>query len=444
MSPGLQQQNQKDVTFGKGGRAIIETPERASVSKYLAQFDKPDNVALMPDKSLATPRQKPVPNHESESISMQQEKPSNGEKGESPSLAQEGDGLPQALTEVHGNGICKYLVDSAVPSLPFAKEKAAKPLRVCCFGSSSGKTPETYLRSAAEVGYLLAVRGHTCVNGAGTYGCMSAMNEGAAAGNGHIVGVIHKLWLVDGDDRAKEYGVTDLHDGGAHSVFDNTKGMKKATSRTETAVTDIPQSHGGPHPALSTPKTKGGPVREMLVAGGKDLQERKRLLVEGADGLIVLPGGPGTWDELWEMACARNIGLSKLPIVCVNINGFYDAFKQILQRAWDEELTKLEPEEIMHFVDTAEEAVHWVEEVQKLDAPGVVLKKRQRALRNRNQSVLGSPAVEGGKSFLRSLSMLSEWSVSEEGALMKWSSLSLALGTGLVLGFLLSERLNRY
>lgn len=30
----------------------------------------------------------------------------------------------------------------------------------------------------------------------------------------------------------------------------------------------------------------------------KDLQERKRLLVENADALVVLPGGPGTWDEV--------------------------------------------------------------------------------------------------------------------------------------------------
>jgi predicted Rossmann-fold nucleotide-binding protein len=35
-----------------------------------------------------------------------------------------------------------------------------------------------------------------------------------------------------------------------------------------------------------------------VIARGNDLQERKRLLVEGADALAVLPGGPGTWDEV--------------------------------------------------------------------------------------------------------------------------------------------------
>jgi predicted Rossmann-fold nucleotide-binding protein len=35
-----------------------------------------------------------------------------------------------------------------------------------------------------------------------------------------------------------------------------------------------------------------------LVAGGDDLQERKKLLVKDAEALVVLPGGPGTWDEV--------------------------------------------------------------------------------------------------------------------------------------------------
>jgi len=89
---------------------------------------------------------------------------------------------------------------------------------------------------------------------------MAAMNDGAAIGNGHIVGVIHEMWVVDGADWT-------VRDGGAHSVF-------------------------------SSPTERDGPIREMLVAGGDDLQERKKLLVQGADALVVLPGGPGTWDEV--------------------------------------------------------------------------------------------------------------------------------------------------
>lgn len=80
------------------------------------------------------------------------------------------------------------------------------------------------------------------------------MNDGADAGNGHIVGVIHEMFIVDGNDWLER-------DGGAHAVF-KTSGETKATSH------------------------KSGPHREILIAGGSDLQERKRLLVEGAEALI--------------------------------------------------------------------------------------------------------------------------------------------------------------
>jgi predicted Rossmann-fold nucleotide-binding protein len=169
------------------------------------------------------------------------------------------------------------VIDKTVLESPFVQKKAVKQLRVCCYGSSSSLTPTKYLEPAASVGYILARRGHICVNGAGSFGCMAAMNDGAAEGNGHIVGVIHEMWLVDG---ASDWGVRDqerrtLRDGGAHSVFDGANG----TSNNSKGERD-------------------GPKREMLVAGGKDLQERKRLLVDKADALIVLPGGPGTWDEV--------------------------------------------------------------------------------------------------------------------------------------------------
>jgi predicted Rossmann-fold nucleotide-binding protein len=91
------------------------------------------------------------------------------------------------------------------------------------------------------------------------------MNDGADAGDGHIVGVIHEMFIVDGNDWYCK------RDGGAHRLFQNK---------------------------LDNTTTKGGPRRDILVAGGKDLQERKRLLVKDANGLIVLPGGPGTWDEV--------------------------------------------------------------------------------------------------------------------------------------------------
>lgn len=100
---------------------------------------------------------------------------------------------------------------------------------------------------------------------------------------------------------------------------------------------------------------------KMKLAGGPDLQERKKFLVANTDALIVLPGGPGTWDELWEMACARHLNLNKLPIVCVNVDGYYEPFREMLQRAYSDKLIHLPPDDIVRFASGAEDAVRFVE-----------------------------------------------------------------------------------
>jgi hypothetical protein len=76
-----------------------------------------------------------------------------------------------------------------------------------------------------------------------------------------------------------------LVDGG----YDNWEGKK---------IDRDGSAHKAFDAAFNNSKQHDGPIREILVAGGDDLQERKKLLVNKADGLIVLPGGPGTWDEV--------------------------------------------------------------------------------------------------------------------------------------------------
>lgn len=157
------------------------------------------------------------------------------------------------------------------------------PLRVCCYGSSSSRTPERYIDAAYTLGRTLAQRGHTCVNGAGSSGCMDAMNKGCDDAGGCIVGVIHEKFVKRGGDWFE----------GTSSVFRRDRGG---------VVVDEGWKVGG---QTSGGGTGGGGKRnknehehEIVIARGNDLHERKRLLVEGADALVVLPGGPGTWDEV--------------------------------------------------------------------------------------------------------------------------------------------------
>lgn len=293
----------------------------------------------------------------------------------------------------------------------FVAQKASRSLRITCYGSSSAKTPEAYLQEARSLGYILAKRGHICVNGAGSFGCMAAMNDGAMVGNGHIIGVIHEMFLVDdGYGNSINNKPTVDRDGGAHRVF--------ATLSSSPSVSD----------------NKVGPIREILVAGGSDLQQRKKLLVEKAEGLIVLPGGPGTWDELWEMACARHLGLIDLPIVCINVNEYYTPFQQILHRAYEDELIKLQPHEIVHFASNSEEAIRWIES-QTMKSSDNVQKKKSflRKASALNRSSFLSPDVG---IFRRSMSRIWEESsqIPRLDQLPLWVSLGLSFTVGALVG----------
>ena len=67
------------------------------------------------------------------------------------------------------------------------------------------------------------------------------------------------------------------------------------------------------------------------------------------------------------MACSRNINLIDIPIVCINSKGFYDPFLQMLHRVYQDQLTKKQPHEIIHFVTNGLEAVQYIEEFYVVD-----------------------------------------------------------------------------
>jgi hypothetical protein len=149
------------------------------------------------------------------------------------------------------------------------------------------------------------------------------------------------------------------------------------------------------------------------------------------------------------MACARNLGLTKLPIVCVNVDGFYDPFRVMLQRAWEEKLTKLQPHDIVHFENTAEDAVKWIESVQGSDKQGPAggvptLQKRKETLRSASiltPPVLGRSDVSSASfssTVMRSVSNVSEYVVehTKEGFWV-WAASGALFGAGMAAGAML-------
>lgn len=60
-------------------------------------------------------------------------------------------------------------------------------------------------------------------------------------------------------------------------------------------------------------------------------------------------------------ACNKQLKLHKLPIVCVNTDGYYEPFRQMLYRAFEDKLAYLPPDEIVRFASGPEEAVRFIE-----------------------------------------------------------------------------------
>jgi len=61
----------------------------------------------------------------------------------------------------------------------------------------------------------------------------------------------------------------------------------------------------------------------------ESMHERKTKMNDLCDGVIALPGGFGTLEELFEMLTWAQLGLHKKPIAILNINGFYDALIEL-------------------------------------------------------------------------------------------------------------------
>ena len=156
---------------------------------------------------------------------------------------------------------------------------------------------------------------------------------------------------------------------------------------------------------------------------------------------------------MFQQACARNLGLTSLPIVCVSVENFYQSFHEMLQRAYSEGLVKNPPDKVVHFVPTAEEAVRWIEQQKEKQYTEKIptVRKRSSVLRG-TQSFISPPIVSRfSRSFSRSssgdgLTWRDGKSVDllEEGIDWTWSSLAwtaLPFVAGLAVGLLSGTQL---
>ena len=63
------------------------------------------------------------------------------------------------------------------------------------------------------------------------------------------------------------------------------------------------------------------------------MHERKALMAQLSDAFMALPGGFGTWDELFEVLTWSQLGIQRKPCGVLNVDGYYDAMIRMVDQA---------------------------------------------------------------------------------------------------------------
>ncbi len=149
--------------------------------------------------------------------------------------------------------------------------------RICVYCASSDKAADIYKNSATEVAKILVENGYEVVYGGGSIGLMGALADSVLKNDGKITGVLPHFM------EELEWG----------------------------------------HPGV-----------DMINVA--DMHERKKTMLEMADGVVALAGGCGTLEEILEAITWKRLGLFSGPAVIVNTNNYYTPLIEQLNLAVDE------------------------------------------------------------------------------------------------------------
>ncbi|CAA9201061.1 LOG family protein YvdD [Flavobacterium bizetiae] len=172
--------------------------------------------------------------------------------------------------------------------------------RITVFCGSSFGTEEIYKEQATLLGQTLAKQNIELVYGGANVGLMGAVADGILNAGGKAIGVLPNFL------RSKEI------------------------------------AHLG--------------LTELILV--ESMHERKTKMNDLCDGVIALPGGFGTLEELFEMLTWAQLGLHKKPIAILNINGFYDSLIELTKVMVEKGLLKDVNQQMLLVSDNIDDLLH--------------------------------------------------------------------------------------
>ncbi|BFH60025.1 TIGR00730 family Rossman fold protein [Paenibacillus azoreducens] len=161
--------------------------------------------------------------------------------------------------------------------------------RICVYSGSNPGNHAEYEEAAVRLGEVLAARGIDLVYGGASVGLMGRVANQVMSRGGKAIGV-----------------------------------MPTGLFRGEVAHTRLSEFH------------------EVA-----SMHERKKMMADLSDAFISMPGGLGTYDELFEAACWSQIGVHNKPIGLLNVRGFYNPLMAMLEHTVKEGFMREENLELL-------------------------------------------------------------------------------------------------
>ena len=115
-------------------------------------------------------------------------------------------------------------------------------------------------------------------------------------------------------------------------------------------------------------------LTELIIT--ETMHERKLKMHEISDGIVALPGGFGTLEELFEMLSWAQLGLHKKPIGVLNINGFYDDLLSFIEVMIEKELLKPSYKKLVLVANNADKLLEKMNNFIPLPSPTWVNKNQ--------------------------------------------------------------------
>jgi uncharacterized protein (TIGR00730 family) len=173
---------------------------------------------------------------------------------------------------------------------------------ICVFcGSAHGSRPQ-YADAARRLGTLIGEKGLSLVFGGGNVGLMGEVARAAHAAGAPILGVLPSF-------------------------------LRHLEQPLKTA-------------------------EELIVV--PDMQQRKSIMLERSDAFIALPGGLGTFDEIFEVLSTAQLQVHKKPLVLIDTEGYFSTFEPLIARIVREGFAIRSIENFYRIVPTPDAAMEFV------------------------------------------------------------------------------------